>query len=380
MKKYFIYVFFLLFVFNFAVTAQTDEGYKFSIVKQLPATSVKNQAATGTCYTFSTISMLESELLRMGKGEYDLSEMFMVRSFYSEKADRYIRFHGTIGYPTGGEANNTIDYFSKVGLVPEEVYSGLNYGSPMHNHGEIHAVLENYIQTITNKGNKVSPMWQKGLDALLNTWFGEYPANFTYKGKSYTPQSFAAELGLNPDDYILITSCLHKPMYKKSVLDMPDNWDMSSAYNVPLDDFEKIIDYSINNGYTLVWSSDLGGGQAVSSDAVYVVPEKDVTRMKREEISALFKNVIAEKTVTPEMRQKAYDTYQTTDDHAMHLVGIAKDQNGNKFYYVKNSWGVNGKYNGYLYVSIPFIRLSTTSLLLNKSGVPKEILQKLNVN
>ena len=366
MKKHLIYGFLLVFVFNFALTAQTDEGYKFTITKQLPATSVKNQAGSSTCFTFSTISMLESELLRTGKGEFDLSEMFMVRNFYLGKAEKYIRMHGSVGFPQGGEASDAINHMNRVGLVPDEVYPGLNYGSPMHNHGEIHSVLENYIQTITNKGQKVSSMWKAGMDAILNTWFGVYPENFTYKGKSYTPQSFAKELSLNPDDYVLVTSFTHKPLYKPYVLDMPDNWDMSSAYNVPLDDFEKIIDYSINNGYTLVWSTDLGGGQAISGDAIYVVPEQDVTKMKRDEVAGLFKKVIPEKNVTPEMRQKAYDTYQTTDDHAMHMVGIAKDQNGDKFYYVKNSWGPRGKYDGYLYVSVPFIRLSTTSLLLNK--------------
>jgi len=379
MKKLFTYFLFLLMAFSFTLKAQTDEGYKFTITKQLPATSVKNQAGTETCYTFSAISMIESELLRTGKGEYDLSEMFMVRNFYIEKAERYMRFHGLVAFPTGGEANNTFDYFAKVGLVPEEAYPGLNYGSPMHNHGELHTVLEGFVQSITEKGKKSSTMWKKGIEALLNTWLGDYPVNFTYKGKSYTPQSFAKELELNPDDYILVTSFTHKPLYQKSILDMPDNWDMSSAYNVAFDDLERIIDYSIENGYTLVWSSDLGGGQAISSEGIYVVPQQDCSRMKREEIAPLFKNIIPEKTITPEIRQKAYDSFQTTDDHAMHLLGIAKDQNGNKFYYVKNSWGAGGKYNGYLYVSVPFIRLSTTSLLLNKHGVPKDILQKLGI-
>lgn len=377
MKKFLVCSLFFVFIFNFTLSAQSDEGYKFTITKQLPATSVKNQAATGTCYTFSTMSMLESELLRMGKGEYDLSEMYMVHNFYLAKADRYIRKHGDVSFPTGGEASDAINFINQVGLVPEEAYPGLNYGSPYHNHGELHPVLENYVETITNKGKKVSPMMEKGLEALLSTWLGPLPETFTYKGNTYTPKSFAKELGINADDYVLVTSFTHKPLYKPFVLDMPDNWDWSSAYNVPLDDFEKIIDYSINNGYTLVWSSDLGGGQAISSGDVYVVPEQDVTKMKRDEYPALFKNVITEKNVTPEMRQNAYDTFQTTDDHAMHLVGIAKDQNGKKFYYVKNSWGVRGKYEGYLYVSVPFVRLSTTSLLLNKNGIPKDIAAKL---
>jgi len=377
MKKYFVYAFFFVFVFNIAINAQTDEGYKFTMVKQLPATSVKNQAATGTCYTFSAISFFESELLRMGKGEFDLSEMFFIYNFYMAKADRYVRMHGEVSFPTGGAANDVRDYINKVGIVPEEAFSGLNYGSPTHNHGELHAVLENYMQTITAKGTKVSPMWKKGFEALLSTWLGTYPSTFTYKGKSYTPQSFAKELGINPDDYMLITSFNHHPFYEPYVMDVQDNWTWQSAWNIPLDDMEKIIDNSIMNGYTVVWATDLGGGQATQNNDVYVVPEQDITKMKREEVPALFKSPIAEKNVTQEIRQKAYDTYQTTDDHGMHITGIAKDQNGNKFYYVKNSWGVRGKNQGYLYASAPFVRLSTTTILVNKNGIPKEIMSKL---
>ena len=379
MKKYLVFVFFFAFIFNFTVSAQTDEGYQFKMIKELPATPVKNQAATGTCYTFSTISMLESELLRMGKGEYDLSEMFMIYNFYLAKAERYIRMHGEVSFPTGGAANDVVDYINKVGLVPEEVYSGLNYGSKFHNHGELHPVLENYLQTITQKGKVVSTMWKRGMEALLNTWLGDYPSTFTYKGKTYTPQSFAKELGLNPSDYILITSFNHHPFYEKFVMDVPDNWTWQSAWNVPIDDLEKIIDNAIMKGYTVTWATDLGGGQATSNGDVYVVPQQDITKMKRDEVQALFKNPIPEKSITQDIRQQAYDNYQTTDDHGMHITGIANDQTGAKFYYVKNSWGIRGKYNGYIYVSAPFLRLSTTTILVNKHGIPSEIAEKLGI-
>ncbi len=377
MKKYFLPVF--VFLFSVSLLAQNDEGYKFTMVKQLPATSVKNQSATNTCYTFAPVSMLESELIRMGKGEFDLSEMQMVYNFYIGKADKYIRMHGGFNFPEGGAADNVINYISKAGLVPEEVYHGINYGSENHNHMELYQVINNYIQTISNKGQKVSSMWKKGLEAILEAWLGKYPASFTYKGKNYTPQSFAKELGINPDDYVILGSYTHHDYYSKFVLEVPDNWEAGSVYNVPLDDMEKIIDNAIMQGYTVVWSTDMGGGQAVSNNGVYVVPEQDLTKMKREEIPALFKKPIPEKIITPEIRQTAFDNFQTTDDHAMHLIGIAKDQDGKKFYYVKNSWGTGGKYQGYLYASAPFVRLSTTTILLNKKGIPEDILKKLNI-
>ncbi len=380
MRKYLLLLLIFMLAFNFSSYSQTtDEGYKFTMLKQLPATSVKNQAATNTCYTFGTISLLESELIRIGKGEYDLSEMQMVYNFYLGKAEKYIRMHGGTNFPEGGAADNSINYLSKVGLVPEEVYNGINYDSETHNHSELYRVLENYVQTISNKGNKVSSMWKKGMEAILNAWLGTYPATFNYKGKNYTPQSFAKELGINPADYVILTSFNHHPYYEKFILEVPDNWESGSVYNVPLDDMERIIDNAVNNGYTVTWSTDMGGGEAISNDGVYVVPAQDVTKMKREEFPALFKKPLAEKTITQEMRQKAFDIFQTTDDHAMHITGIAKDQNGTKFYYVKNSWGIRGKYQGYIYCSAPFVRLQTTSILLNKAGIPKDIAEKLNI-
>jgi bleomycin hydrolase len=368
-----------------------DSTYHFTMIKQLKTTPVKNQYRSGTCWSFSGISFIESELIRMGKGEYDLSEMFVVRNAYKEKADKYIRMHGATNFASGGEFHDVINCIRDYGIVPEEAYKGLLEGEKGHVHGEMDAVLKAMLDAVMKNNNKqLSPAWKKGFDCLLDAYLGDYPNSFTYKGKTYTPKSFAAELGINPDDYIEIGSYTHHPFYTKFILEIPDNWVWADIYNVPLNDFERILDNAIETGYTIAWGSDVSDKGFVWKKGIAIVPEKDVAdlsdleRGKWDKLSEKEKEEQIyngkEKTITQEMRQHAFDNYNTTDDHGMHIVGIAKDQWGNKFYYVKNSWGSeNHIYNGFFYASKPFVLMNTTSIMINKKALPADIAKKLGI-
>ena len=372
-----------------------DEGYKFTIVKELPATSVKNQYRSGTCWSFSGISFLESELLRTGKGEYDLSEMFIVRNAYSDKATKYVRLHGNLNFGSGGAFHDVTNMIKKYGIVPNEVYTGLQYGEKNHVHGEIDKVLLNMVKSVVeNKNHKITPVWHNAFDKVLDTYLGEVPEKFTYKGKEYTPKTFAKSLGLNMDDYIEITSFTHHPFYSKFILEIPDNWEWNEVYNVPLDDMMKIIDNAINNGYTVGWASDVSEKGFSWTNGLAIVPDADIKDMtdderskwseltEREKAKRIYKfdKPGKEKVITQEMRQEQFDNYKTTDDHGMHITGIAKDQKGNMYYIVKNSWSTKGNdYKGYFYASKPFVALKSTGIMINKNALPKDIAKKLGL-
>ncbi|MDP4267096.1 MAG: C1 family peptidase [Bacteroidota bacterium] len=368
-----------------------DSTYKFTMVKELKYTPVKNQYRSGTCWSFSGTSFLESELLRMGKGEYDLSEMFVVRNSYKDKADHYVRMHGSTNFAGGGGFPDVINSLKYYGAVPEEAYPGLLAGEKGHVHGEMDAVLRAMADAVIKNNNKqLSPVWKKAFDGVLDAYLGDYPKSFVYKGKSYTPQSFAKELGINPDDYVEIGSYTHHPFYTKFVLEIPDNWVWADVYNVPLEDFEKIMDYSIDKGYSIAWASDVSEKGFAWKKGVAVVPEKDVNDLSdlekgkwsklsdKEKDEQLFNG--KEKVISQEMRQLAFDNYNTTDDHGMHIVGIAKDQWGNKYYYTKNSWGSdNHEYKGLFYASRAFVLLKSTSIMVNKKAIPPDIAKKLGI-
>ena len=341
----------------------------FTTVNQVKTTSVKSQGSTGTCWCFATTSMLESELIRLGKGEIGLSEMFAVRTVYVDKAEQYIRFHGSCNFAQGGAQHDVLLAWSKYGAVPREAYPGLNYGSKTHNHGEIQAVLAGVTQSvIKNRNGKLSTVWKKGFSGILDAYFGDYPTNFTYEGKSYTPKSFAREMGINPDDYIELSSYTHHPFYEEFVLEVPDNWAQQSMYNVPIDELMEIVDYSLEQGISISWAADVSGLNFASG--VALIPEKG------EKASNLMAN---EKVITQKDRQYMYDGFQLTDDHAMHVIGTAKDQNGKKYYMEKNSWGPGGKHNGFSYMSESFMRMRTMSIMVHKDGVPSNIARKLGL-
>ena len=381
-----------------AQPAQTDEkkpatGYKFTMVKELKYTPVKNQNRTGTCWSFSGLAFLESELLRMGKGEYDLSEMFVSRDNYIKKADKYVRLHGTIEFAGGGSFEDVMETVRNAGIVPEEAYNGINYGGTMHDHSELDRVARAYVDAVI-KGKKLTKAWKKGFDGILDAYYGNYPATFTYKGVSYTPKTFAQSLGLNMDDYVGITSFTHHPLYKPFIIEVPDNYIWGLDYNVTLDELVQIIDNSIDKGYTVAWGADISEKGYQYKKGVAVVPDIDVNNLEgtdRERWEKLNKTEreteilkldkpVAELKITQEIRQEAFDNYETTDDHGMQIVGIAKDQNGNKFYKVKNSWGTDGsEYDGFFYTSENYIRYKTMNILVNKNAIPANIRSKLGI-
>ncbi len=397
-----IVLIFLLYISAFSQVRQSgqqaitskDVGYSFTVVVDLKATPVKNQASTGTCWCFATTSFIESELLRMGKGEYDLSEMFIVRYNYIDKLkDNYLR-QGKGNLGQGSLAHDWMAIFSKVGIVPEEVYQGLNYGSPVHNHGELNAFI-NAVAAVPVQRKKESQQYHKIVNAIFDIYFGEVPEQFNYRGKSYTPQSFASSLGINPDDYVEITSFTHFPFYTRGLLEVPDNWRMEKMYNVPLEEMIQIMDYSLTNGYTIAWDGDVSERGFSHARGIAVIPVSisaednsttDRARFERSNIQGRqtetgISEPVAEINVTQEIRQAGYENFSTTDDHLMHITGLLKDQNGTKFYKTKNSWGTDrNSYGGYLNMSENYVKAKTIFIMVNKNGIPPALKAKLGIN
>jgi bleomycin hydrolase len=376
-----------LMLVNSFVLVYAQDKPEMKILKQVPTTSIKNQYKSNTCWSFSVLAMLESELLKNGKGEFDLSEMYVVHQVYLEKALSYARMHGHINFAGGGSLNDPIDVIRKYGIVPEQVYSGLKEGCINHDHIQMDAALKDYMEGVI-RNKTLSPVWLQGFEGVLDAYLGNVPEMFVYNGTDYTPKTFATWLGINPDDYVLLTSFTHHPYYQKFKVEVPDNWSWGEAYNVTLSDLENTIDYSVNKNYTLAWAADITEkgfqwGEGITFvDSTYIaentdnashpsiwVPQKD----KKES-----KNTVDELTITPELRQKAFDNYSTTDDHGMQIIGIANDQNKKKYYIVKNSWGTDGSpYKGFIYVSKSYILYKTLTVLVNKKGIPESILKKL---
>lgn len=373
---------------------KTEGEYVFTPVKELKITPVKNQNRTGTCWCFSTLGFLESELLRMGKGEQDLSEMYIVNHTYKDKADKYVRLHGKLNFAQGGSFYDVLYAWKNYGIVPETVMTGLQYGEDMHAHSEMEQLATSYVSTlIKNPNGKLSTAWKKGFDGIIDAYLGELPETFTYNGKEYTPKSYAAELGLNPDDYISVTSFTHHPFYSAFPIEVEDNWRWSNSYNLPLDEFMQVFDYAINNGYTIAWGADVSE-KGFTRNGVAVVPDIELLERtgsdqdhwlglsrseKDTEIKKMLEKPCQELTITQEMRQQGYDNYQTTDDHGMQIYGIAKDQNGKKFYMVKNSWGTDSKYKGTWYASEAFVAYKTMNIIIHKDALPKAIKTKLGI-
>lgn len=386
-----LFISYALLLSTFSAFAQ---GYQFTEVVTVPATPVKNQAATGTCWCFATTSFMESELLRMGKGEYDLSEMFIVRQKYmNQLQDNYLRRgEGNIGQ--GSLSHTFMNAYRQVGIVPEEVYKGINYDSERHNHYEMAQYME-AIANVAVKNKKRSPEYDKLIRNLFDTYLGELPAQFTYKGKEYTPKSFAESLGLNMDDYIELTSFTHHPYYKKFDVEVPDNWEHSLMYNLPLDEMIETVDYALNNGFTVCWDGDVSekgfsfkNGVAINPEVKKVEDFSNTDRARFEKMDEKerleevykFEQPYPEIKVTPEIRQEGFEAFVTTDDHLMHLTGIAKDQNGTKYYITKNSWGTDrNKFGGYLNMSESFVRAKTIYVMVHKDAIPKAIRTKLSL-
>ena len=370
------------------------QGYQFTDVCRVPATPVKNQASTGTCWCFATTSFMESELLRMGKGEYDLSEMFIVRQKYMNQLnDNYIRQgEGNIGQ--GSLSHTFMNAFRQVGIVPEEVYSGINYDSDRHNHGE----LVRYMGAIANEAVKMrkrSPEYNELIQSLFDIYLGKVPEKFFYKGKEYTPQSFAASLGLNMDDYVELTSFNHHPYYQKFEVEVHDNWEHYQQYNLPLDELIEVQDYALQHGFTVCWDGDVSekgfsfkNGVAINPEVKKVEDYSTTDRARFEKMDEKerldevykFEHPYPEVNVTQEVRQAGFESYVTTDDHLMHLTGIVKDQNGTKYYITKNSWGTErNKFGGYLNMSESYVRAKMIYIMVHKDAIPKAIKAKLGI-
>ena len=378
----------------FSASATFGQGYQFTEVVTVPATPVKNQAATGTCWCFATTSFMESELLRMGKGTYDLSEMFIVRQKYmNQLQDNYLRRgDGNIGQ--GSLSHTFMNAYRQVGIVPEEVYTGINYDSEKHNHSEMVRYMH-AIADVAVKAKQRSPEYDKLITNLFDTYLGKLPEKFTYKGKEYTPKSFAESLGLNMDDYIELTSFTHHPYYVKFDVEVPDNWEHSLMYNLPLDEMMETVDYALTNGYTVCWDGDVSEKGFSFTNGVAINPEvkkvEDLSNTDRARFEKLgekerleevfkFERPYPEINVTPEVRQAGFESFVTTDDHLMHLTGIAKDQNGTKYYITKNSWGTDrNKFGGYLNMSESFVRAKTIYVMVHKDDIPKAIKGKLHL-
>ena len=355
------------------------ESFKFTDVINLANTSIKNQGSSGTCWSYSTNSYLESEMIRLGKQPMEISQVFSARNAYVEKGKNYVRMHGAVTLGDGGELHDVINMYKKYGAVPQEVYSGLNYGTTKNKFAEMSGITEAILTAVVkNPNGELTPNWEKAYTAVIDSYLGEVPKTFTYKGKNYTPQTFAKELiGINPDEYVEFASYSTEPYYKKTMMMVPDNWSFDLVYNVKMNDMTAIIDNALKNGFTVAWATDVSEKSFSWKNGVAYVPTKKYDDMTKEEKENMFNGPKEEPEITEEMRQKAFDNYQTTDDHAMHIVGIAKDQLGKEYYIVKNSWGATNDYKGYLYVTKDFVKYKTTSFMVNKAGVPAAISSKL---
>jgi bleomycin hydrolase len=367
-------------------------NYHFKIEKDIEANEIENQNRTGTCWSFSALSFIESELIRNGKGKHDLSEMFIVRKAYEDKADLYVRMHGKINFGQGGAFHDIPHVIDQYGIVPEEVYQGLNYGEDNHNHSEMEAVLQAMLDAvIKNRQGRLTSSWKQAVKGVLDAYLGEVPEQFSYRGKQYSPKSFAEELDLEMNDYITLTSYTHQPFYSSFVLEVPDNWMMKTAYNIPLDELQNCMEKAVMAGYSIAWAADVSEKGFSFRDGLAIVPE-DESRLKvsgkdnkhfndagAKKEGTQFDTPGPEKQIDQDMRQKAYDNYETTDDHGMHLTGLVKDQNGNKYFIVKNSWGTANDCDGYFYASMPYVRYKTMDIMLHKDALDKTLRKQLGL-
>jgi bleomycin hydrolase len=377
MKLFIFLVISFFFGFYNPSFSQKSEPYQFTNIKILKTTPVKDQGKSNTCWCFSTISMLESELLQKGKGEYNLSEMFVVRHTFDNKAEKYVRMHGGISFSGGGEYNDVLDVIKSFGIVPAPFYTGLKPKEDKPDHLEMDKILKGYLDGLLKpEGTILSTVWFQGYNKVLDTYLGETPKNFSYEGKEYTPLTFAQSLDIHPEDYVLLSSYTHHPFYEKFSLEVPDNWSWGEYYNVPIDELISIIDQALASDYTVVWAADVSEKGFSFNKGIAIVPDISDASTTTEWNNA-FTNAGPEKKITQKMRQDQFDNFSTTDDHGMQIVGLAKDQNGSKFYYVKNSWGTGNLYNGFMYVSEAYVRLKTMSIMVNKNCVPSEIKNKL---
>jgi len=376
----------------------SKDSLVFTTVIENPVTSIKNQNSSGTCWSYSSLAFLESEVLKKHPEmkDIDLCESFLVSKTYTDRADRNVRTHGDASFSQGGSFYDAIYCMKNYGLIPEGImpYPITLYGDSLYNFGSFFPPMEAYIKAIsTSEAKKINPAWKKSVQGMIDNYFGECPTEFEYKGKKYTPKSFVDYLGLNPDDYVSLTSYTHQPFYETFILEIQDNWRWASSYNLPLDEFMRVMEEAVKNGWTFAWGADVSedgfSRRSGKNRCVATVPDtkatagvgSDQSRWTGEKAGAKISEAdgAGEKTITPEMRQLGYDNWETTDDHGMQIYGIAKDQNGKEYFMMKNSWGDYGPYKGFWYVSKPYVAYKTMNILINKNAVPKDIRKKLGI-
>lgn len=389
MKKIFVTALSLLFLQQTKAQAPAPltnvkgSNYQFTVVKNLDATAVQNQNQTGTCWSFSSLSFFESELIRMGKGkEFNLSEMFVARKAYPLKADNYLRMHGKLNFGEGGGFPDVLQVIKNYGMLPEEAYTGKKNPKDQHNHSLLEATLKGVLAaSADDKNTKIDFATVHNIvESTCDAFLGKVPEKFTYKGKEYTAKTYAEATGINPDDYIFVTSFSHHPFYSKFVLEVPDNWNFVGMHNVPLNEFQEIMQYAVTNGYSFAWAADVSEKGFRFKDGLAIVPETPLADMTDAEKEAAMKNPLKQLPITQELRQTAFDNYETQDDHGMHIVGLVKDQIGTPYYVVKNSWGKDrNDCDGFFYASENYVLYKTTSIMLHKKGLPAAIAKKMGI-
>ncbi|MFV0564920.1 MAG: aminopeptidase C [Flavobacteriaceae bacterium] len=361
------------------VSDNSKEGFSFTEKINLAATSIKNQGSSGTCWSYSGNSFLESEMIRMGKEPVEISQIFTAYFTYLEKAKTFVRLHGEQAQGEGGQLHDVLTIFRKYGAVPREVYTGLRDGQTRNNFSEMSSILHGMNEGIV-KNKQLTPVWQKAVTGVMDSYLGTPPETFSYRGKTYTPRTWADQVvGINPDDYVGISSFDEYPYYKTFVLLIPDNWSYESFYNVQMNELTDIIDNALASGYTVAWASDVSEKYFSWKNGVAYVPTTDIAQMSADEQKNMFNGPKAEADISPKERQEAFDDYRTTDDHGMHIVGISTDQNGKEYYIVKNSWGETNDYKGFIYVTKEFVQYKTISILLHKDAVQKSIRKKMGI-
>lgn len=375
-----------------AAHAATNDSLIFTVVKENPITSIKDQNRSGTCWCYSSLGYLEAELLRLGKGEYDLCEPFVVHHTMVDRAKASVRMHGDISFSEGGSFYDVIYCMEHYGLAPQEAMPapGSLQGDSLFDFSELSAVAGAVVDKLAKgKQKKLTPIWLNNVSLIYDNYLGKLPEKFDYKGKTYTPQEFAKSLGLNADDYVSLTSYTHHPFYEKFIIEVQDNWRWAESYNLPLNELMEVMDYAVRNGYTFAWGADVSEKGFASTSGVATVPlndkDKDLSHSDAARWTGTDGKAEAtveakgEKTITQEMRQAAYDNWETTDDHGMVIYGLAKDQDGKEYFMVKNSWGDYGKYHGIFYASKPYVAYKTMNILIHKDALPKDIAKKLGI-
>jgi len=354
-----------------------SSAIRFTIEKEVKNTEVKNQHNTSTCWSFSSLSFLESEAIKAGKPAVNFSEMFIVRHAYLQKAENYVRMHGNANLGPGGAFHDVTNVIREFGIVPESVYPGNPMAGNKHDHSELDAALKGFLDVIARKDGKITANWKMAVNGILDAYLGKLPESFEFEGKKYTARSFSDYMGIRPDDYLEFSSFTHRPLYRPFVLEVPDNWAWNSVWNVSLNELQEIADNAIDANYSVAWGADVSERGFSFRNSIAIVPEKEYESAADMEKDSVFFKPVAEKTISAELRQQAFDDYTTQDDHGMHITGSVKDQTGKRYYVVKNSWGVSNFGKGYFFCSLPYYLFKTTSIMVHRNAVPKSILAKL---